>query len=362
MNTRRLTVPLINLVVFLGAGIALYKLANSRAILPQSNATEENLQGMTAVAVDVTTISRQTLTRTITAYGRVEPAPAGKDHSAGAAGVGAPFAGIIGEMNCTEGQHVQAGQTLFTMDNRNVEADIQRAQAVVSASRTFVDTAKSISGMPTWLWPIAQWEADSAQAALDRAITERKLLTVTAPISGIVAMVRMGSGEAAIAGTVVVELVDPDHVVLALDVPGFLAGDVKPGQAVLIEPQSIESKVIIVDPIVDPATGLASVDASIGSNLASKPGQFIRAKIVVEQRENCLVVPAESVVRDSEGHSQIAVVSDDEHRATLRRVDLGLIQGDRVEVRADWLEPGMTVVTTGASALLYRTDIRIVGR
>jgi RND family efflux transporter MFP subunit len=362
MNARRLLVPLINLVVFLGAGIALYKLANSRAILPQSNATEENVQGMTAVAVDVTTVSRQTLSRTITAYGRIEPAPPGKDRSAGAASVAAPFAGIIGELNCAEGQHVQAGQTLFTMDDRNVEADIRRAQAVVSASQTFVDTAKSISGMPIWLSPVAQWEIDSAQAAMERAIAERKLLTVAAPISGMVSIVQMGPGEVAAAGSIVVELVDPDHIVLALDVPGFLLGDVKPGQAVLIETSPIESKVMVVDPAVDPATGLASVDASIASNPSLKPGQFIRARIVVEQRPNCLVVPAESVVRDSEGHSEIAVVSDDEHRATLRRVDLGLTEGDRVEVRADWLQPGMTIVTTGASALLYRTDIRVVGR
>jgi multidrug efflux pump subunit AcrA (membrane-fusion protein) len=88
----------------------------------------------------------------------------------------------------------------------------------------------------------------------------------------------------------------------------------------------------------------------------------VRSRIVVEQRLDCLVVPAESIVRDSEGHTKIAVVSDDEHQATLQRVDLGLREGDRVEVRADWLEAGTTIVTTGASALLNRTDIAVVKR
>jgi RND family efflux transporter MFP subunit len=383
MNARRLIVPLVNIIFFGAAGIALYKIGNN-TILPEANAPDEDAPKVTSVPVNVATVTRQTLRRMVTAYGRIEPAPAGKDRSAGAAHVGAPFAGIVGEVNCVEGQRVKVGETLFQMDARSAQADVRRAQAVLTASQAALEKSENAAKqneLPRWIALVAQWEKETAQANLDRAVAERQLLTVAAPISGIVATIRMGPGETASAGAVVIELIDPDRVVLALDVPGFLVGDAKVGQTVLIEAADrgdttrpapttaadtravpIESRVLVVDPSIDPATGLASVDASIGGNLALRTGQFLRARIVVEQRPDCLTVPAESVVSQADGHPAIAVVSNDEHSAVLQPVDLGLREGDRVEVRADWLEVGTTIVTTGASALLDRSDIRVVGR
>jgi membrane fusion protein (multidrug efflux system) len=385
MNARRILIPLVNLIIFVAAGLVLFKLGNGHSSPAVAIDTADETTGPTDVPVHVTTVSRQMLRRMLTAYGDIEAAPPGNGRPAGCMTAGAPFAGIVGEVECVEGQRVKVGAVLFTMDSRAVDADIRQARSLFSAGQTALNDLRNASTQQStgWMELIATWESAVAQANVDRAAAQRDLLAVKASISGIVQSVQAGPGETVSAGRPVVEIVDPDQVVLALQVPGFLAREVKIGQIVVVDmpneshsaspviaspatqsaqPSPIESQVQFVDPAIEPATGLASVDVALAPGSPFKLGQFVRADIVVEQRADCLAVPAESVIHDAAGRAEIGVVSADERQAVLHPVDTGIRQGDLVQVQSEWLQPGVTVVTVGASALITRTGIQVVGR
>ena len=109
---------------------------------------------------------------------------------------------------------------------------------------------------------------------------------------------------------------------------------------------------------VDPKTGTALVRAGLPAHSGLRPGQFVTARIVSEEHKDRLAVPVESVVKDAEGRTVIALVQGDQ--ATQKPVQAGLRDGGLVEVEADGLQPGMTVVTQGAYALPKETKVRVL--
>ena len=102
---------------------------------------------------------------------------------------------------------------------------------------------------------------------------------------------------------------------------------------------------------------MASIDAAI-TRPGSIPGQFVTAQIVLEER-NSLAVPSESIVRDSLGRAQIALVEPDQRSVEMHVVDTGIRDGDLVEVISPGLEAGTKIVTTGTYGLVTRAGISV---
>src|SRR2546427_1159316 len=81
----------------------------------------------TEVAVQVGKLTRTNLHQYVTAYGTIEPEPA-HDGQPGAGARLAPAApGIVAEVMCVEGQHVEKGAALFRLDSRPVDVAIEFA-------------------------------------------------------------------------------------------------------------------------------------------------------------------------------------------------------------------------------------------
>ena len=69
-------------------------------------------------------------------------------------------------------------------------------------------------------------------------------------------------------------------------------------------------------------------------------------------------MPVESVVKDAEGATVIALVES--NKACQKPVLPGLRDRPLIEVWADGLQPGMSVVTEGAYALPKQTKVRVL--
>src|ERR1043166_10085333 len=104
--------PLVKLCILAAVGGGLYALWH-KGLPPHQH--EPEAKGETEVAVQVGKISLATLRHGVTAYGTVEPEPGVADKAPASAQIKSPVAAIVGEVNCVEGQHVEAGQTLFTL-------------------------------------------------------------------------------------------------------------------------------------------------------------------------------------------------------------------------------------------------------
>ncbi|MGH7982834.1 MAG: efflux RND transporter periplasmic adaptor subunit [Candidatus Udaeobacter sp.] len=324
--------PLVKLCILAAVGCGLYALWHKG--VPHHQETPQ-ATGETEVAVHVGKISLATLRHGVTAYGTVEPEPGTADKAPASARIASPVAAIVSDVDCFEGQQVEKGQTLFTLNNSR-----------------------------------------KPDGSIDQA-----LLKITAPLSGTVVYVNVRPGEVTDpeTQTPLVEVVDLNRLIIAANVPSSQIPAVKLGQTVEIVPQqgevpdtfartetatpnpapvALTGTVTLIEDRVDPKTDMGPVDISVPTKARLRPGQFVRVRIITEERRDCLTVPSRSIVKNQSGEWVIYLVSG--KQAIQQPVKVGFREGDRVQVQSLVLQPGDKVVTTGAYGLPGKTKIRIL--
>lgn len=320
---------------------------------------EEEEKPPTEVAVQVGKVVRATLTRTVTAFGKVEPEPATKDAPPASAKLSPAIAGIITEIHGVEGQAVKKGDVLFKLDSRATDAARLKAeQAVEFATTTLERQQKLIAAEGTSARQVMEAEQALAAAKTELAtsMVQQSLLVGEAPISGTLVKFTARPGEAADSTTVLAEITDINRLVATVSVPREEAAHVALGQKARIN--GIEANVGFISPQVDAATDTVTVRLSLPSDSKMKPGEFVKARIVIEEHADTLAVPREAVHTDYDGTSTLSIVNGDIAKRTT--VKLGFRDGDLIEVEADGIKEGATVVTLGSYALPEETKIRIL--
>jgi hypothetical protein len=106
-------------------------------------------------------------------------------------------------------------------------------------------------------------------------------------------------------------------------------------------------------------TGSALVRLALPENSGLRPGQFVGAHIVTEELTDRLVVPRDSVVKADDAEVIYVVEGD---KAVQIPVKTGLRDANLVEVAADGLKEGDTIVTVGACVLPKETKVKITNR
>ncbi len=337
--TRTLTV--FTLIVAAAALVWLVRFESSAADGPGEVETE--------VAVQVGEIRRATLRRYVTAYGSVEPEPAGAGRSGGGSRLAAPVAGVVAAVLCSEGDRVAKGETLFRLDRRVSDVEVEYARLQLEREQKLM----AIGGT-------SEQVLNEAERRLASARAEQSRLQIDAPFAGIITRVFARPGEAVDPSSVLAELADLDRLVATGGVPVPELDGLHPGSAVKLIPATgvpVDAELSYVSQSLDPKTGLALVRAAVPPNSGLRVGQFLELRIVSEVRADRLTVSVESVFRSEDVGDAIAVVEGD--RARRVSVVRGLRDGDILEIEGEGLEPGMRVVTVGAYGLPAQTRIRI---
>jgi membrane fusion protein (multidrug efflux system) len=332
-------------VIGLLVGAGWYLIHDRRA---ESDAESE---AETQVAVRVAEITRATLHAYVTAYGVVEPEPAGEAAAASAL-VSPSVPGIVVAVNVAEGQTVARDEVLFQQDSRAADIAVDFAAATVEREKQLL----AIEGT-------SEKALEAAEQQLEVARVQQSLLRIRSPLDGTVTRVNVTQGAAVDSASVLAEVVDLERLIVSAAVPGPELGAVARGQPVQIivdgSPDALTGTVDFIGPKLDAQTGTAPVRARLASGSRLRPGQRVTLRIVSDEHRDRLAVPVESVVKDETGATVIAVVDGD--MAVQTPVTTGLKDGALVEVAGDGLRAGMTVVTEGAYGLPATTRIRIVG-
>lgn len=323
---------------------------------------------ITEVSVKIGKITQNTLQRYVQAYGLVEAEPANHNNPAASAKIAAPVAGIISQLFCEEGQTVKKGAQLFALDSRAVDDQIAKAKVALDFAQKNLTRKQQLKigeSISQKLFNDAQQLLESAQADLQTAQTQKALLTITAPLSGMITAVHFRVGEAVSQSSVLADILDRKRLAVVLHVPSAEAADIRLGQVVEIskgktdQPQT--GAISFISPQIDPLTDTVLVRATPSAkNCGHSPclqlGQFTHANIIVEVRLKRLAVPIASVVMLNK-KANIALVEGDQ--AKQREVITGLRDGNLVEVSGEGLQEGMSVVTEGAYGLPPETRIRV---
>ena len=196
----------------------------------------------------------------------------------------------------------------------------------------------------------AQARLQSAEAELSTAQLRLNKARIVAPDAGIVTARSVTVGQVAQPGIEMFRLLRQGRLEWRAEVPEARLGEIRAGQRVRLRTAGgaeIEARVRLVAPTVQAAdrSALVYVDLAAGSPL--RPGQFVRGEFDLGNVE-AMTVPLAALVSQDGMH--YVYVLDADNRAQRRRIRIGAIEGDVVEV-VDGLQPAERVVVQGAGYL-----------
>ena len=282
--------------------------------------------------------------------------------------------GKLQSVNFVEGQRVKAGDVLAIVDPRPFQAALDQAKAkkaqdeaqLVSDAKDlarFQDLVKKGAGTQQ---AVDQQQAKvdalkatiaSDQAGVENAETQLSYATITAPISGRVGFRQVDAGNIVHANdqtpiTVLTDLT-PTVVVLTLpqrDLASVQDAMVKGEVAVVAMDQDNvhelgKGKLLLIDNQIDQTTSTIRLKASFPNDDERLwPGEFIRARVLVETLKDAVTIPQAAVQRNAQG--LLAWVIDPDNTAENRPIESGPTV-DGMTVVTSGLKPGERVVVSG---------------
>jgi membrane fusion protein (multidrug efflux system) len=300
------------------------------------------------VAVEVQRVAVSTVVEDIRAVGTLRPNES--------VVIAPEIAGRLSRIRFNEGDRVKAGDVLVEIDPVILRAELDKARSDVALARANHDRATTLAQQGTGTLrardeAVAAFQAAQANVALAEARLEKA--TITAPLSGIVGLRAVSVGAYLTPGTQIVELADVDPLKVDFRVPELQVANLRPGQNIVIAADAIpgaafEGAIYAIDPIVDVNGRAIRLRARVPNpDGRLLPGLFVRIQIIVERRQDAVLVPESAVVAEAGKTFVYRIVNG---RAERVDVALGQRRPGVVEVRKG-LGREDTVVTAGHQRL-----------
>jgi multidrug efflux system membrane fusion protein len=297
--------------------------------------------------------------------------------------------GELVRVHFTEGQRVKAGQVLAEIDPRPYQVALAQAQgqqaeneARLANARADLQNFRSLferqliprQQLATQESLVKQIEGSvqSNDAQVNNARLQLSFTKVVAPISGRLGLRQVDVGNlvrsADANGIVVITQMQPISVLFTVpevDLPAVLEA-LRSNNSPAVEAWDRAETTLLakgtlrtVDNQIDTTTGTIRMRA-VFDNTDEKlfPNQFVNINLRLSTQRAATVVPAAAIQRASFGTFVYVIKPDG--KATIRKVALGVSEGERVAV-TEGLTPGERVVLEGVDALQEGVEVEIVG-
>lgn len=287
---------------------------------------------------------------------------------------------IVG-VHFRDGARVNKGDPLFTLDCRQIEADMKRVQAVIDGAQASLEQSQRDVARYTELAArnatpivtlnnaqtsvnVSRATAESNRAQLENLRVQLGFCTIRAPISGRISMAHVKVGnfvrQADTAAMATINQMAPVYVSFTVpqknlpDIRKAIAAETAMVEASIPgEPKRAEGQVTMIENAVDSTTGMATIRATMpNTDEALWPGTLVTAEMTLRSEE-AVVVPS-AAVQVSQTGTFVFVVKD----------DIAKIQPIKVERRfgqdsviSSGLNGGETVVTDGQLLLSDGTRV-----
>jgi multidrug efflux pump subunit AcrA (membrane-fusion protein) len=315
--------------------------------------------------------------------------------------------GYVREVRARQGDHVEHGRVLITVDERELTARADRARSALAEAEMGLDEVRRTLEEAEASLRSAEADRTYAEATANRyrQLRDRELISaqdyetvetkrksaaalveqatariasvrarekqmgyridaaaaelraaeialgdtrIVAPATGVVVDRRVEPGDLAVPGQPLLVLDDPRVYRLEASVGESAVGRVRPGQRVPVVLDSLdrtmEGRVTEIIPAADPSSRTVTVKLDLPAAPGLKSGLFGRARFPAEERQ-ALLVPIPAVVERGQLTAVYVVGADDVAR--LRLVTAGTRHADRVEILSG-LAAGERVVVEGA--------------
>lgn len=305
-------------------------------------------------------------------------------------------AGRLVSMNVKLGDRVSRGQTLARIEDQEINEQVKQAEAAFEVAqatirqreadlkfavvnfersqnlfqrqllpRQSLDDAEARQAASSAQLDLARAQLSQTQARLEELRIAKGNTNIVSPVNGFVGRRNMDVGAWASQQSPVASVVDISSVRLVANVvekdlrlvnagdPARVTVDAFPGE-------TFAGRIARVAPVLDPATRTAEIEIEVpNADFRLKPGMYARMSVTIESRRDTTLVPKVAVV-DYDGTRGVFTMNAD-NKATFQPIEIGIEDGERVEVRAG-ITGTDTVVTSGASALRNNDTLIVAGQ
>ena len=298
--------------------------------------------------------------------------------------------GLLESRNFEEGQYVEQGQPMFSIEKAPYEVELQRAQSDLSSAEATFNSAQrdwqrvenlfsdgAISGrerdQAQSAFELAEAELAAARATIRDAELRYNYTDINAPIEGIGGRERVSVGNLISEGEILATItrLDPLYVSFSVAENDIAARYLLSNTAVDGSSESnptarlvlqdgtthpMEGYIDYVSRVVESATGTIEARAVIPNpDMDLLPGQFVRVQLPRIEVANAIAVPQRAVIQS--GRRSVVYIVDANDSIQVREVTLGVRVGSRMLVQ-EGLSSGDRVVVEGLSMLRPGARVR----
>ena len=253
----------------------------------------------------------------------------------------------------------------YLFDHQSLPAnDFHKIEATYLVSQQHYNMAQE--GARTEEKLSTQGHAHAAVGQLSEAKKHLGDCQLRGPISGFVGMRHVNTGDTVAVGNPIYSVLDLDPVKVRVGIPEAEIGMVHDGARALVTIPSLDNRQF--DGKVE-AVGYSadSVSRTFTTKIAiPNPTHVLRAGMISESRVydsamlDVLAVPSIAVVHDLRGLPLVFVYDSTRQRVFARRVEVGYLVGDEVEIKSG-LRPDEQIVIAGQQNVHEGSLVRIAG-
>jgi multidrug efflux system membrane fusion protein len=278
--------------------------------------------------------------------------------------LGFKVAGLVSKVYVDEGQFVEKGQLLASLDLEEIDAEVSKAKSVLANAQRNLERFQSLQGQNALSLDqlqSAQTRVDVAQSDLTVALFNRRYAVIKAPSEGRILNRALEPNELVNAGQPVfvfaakktgwvlsTGITDKDIVRTRLGDKAELSFDAYPDQKFNAVVSEVAGRADAKTQTFEIELRL-SVSSEKEGNKNLLAGFVGHGRVYPTQKERLVLLPLTALLRADGKQAEIYVLDEDD-RAQLRVINVAFIEGSHMAVR-EGLQQGERIVIQGAPYL-----------
>lgn len=280
--------------------------------------------------------------------------------------LGFMVAGKINYISAQEGQNISKGQLISSLDPTSysiakAQADIQVNQVSDEYNRLkIMYDRKSISESDFNKVKFTMQQAKQQQKLHGKNLADTRLYS---PISGVLLKKMAETGEIIGVGTPLFVVADISKIKVNAYIPENELNNVKLGEQASVFISSLNKtftgRITEIGSAADATSRAFTLKIELANpDLLIRPGMIAEVLLQSKDTKNILTIPAESILHDTDDQSYVFVVDSTKNKAYKRRVTVGQLINNKIEVKSG-VADGDIIVSGGQQKLTDGASISL---